>query len=161
MAKTNWKDARPTSLPNAMEMCLRFAREKHNRSVDNVADLMGLPNQWRLYKWVEEANLPARYIRAFEFSCGIDFVTRYLAHSAHRLLIDIPAGKQVAAADVHALQEMTNGAVGVLIQFAAGKASAAEVIAATTAAMEGLAWHRANAEKHEEPELDLGGGHGC
>ena len=57
---------------------------------------------------------------------------------------------------MNALQAMTTDAVGALIAFAAGQAQAEDVIAATTRAMEGLAWHRANAEKHHQPELELG-----
>lgn len=155
MANRDWKKARAASLPQAMELCLEHARAVHNRSVDNVADLMGLPNKWRLYKWVENADLPARYLRGFEHACGCDFITRYLAHSAHRLLIDIPRGRRVEATDLHALQQLTNEAVGALIAFAAGHVEAEDVIAATTRAMEGLAWHRANAEKHSQPELEL------
>jgi len=155
MAAAKWKNGCPANLPQAMEWCLAFAKERHNRSAERVADLMGLPNKWRLYKWMEDASLPTRYLRSFEHACGCDFVTRYLAHSAHELLISIPVGKRVAASDLHTLQEMTNDAVGALIAFAAGSVGAEEVIAATTRAMEGLAWHRANAEKHHQPELEL------
>lgn len=155
MTHRDWKKARPTTLPQAMELCLAYAREVHHLSVDNVADLMSLPSKWRIYKWVEGADLPLRYLRGFEHACGCDFVTRYLAHSAHRLLIDIPRGRSIAAADLNALQQLSNEAVGALIAFAAGQVEAEEVIAATTRAMEGLAWHRANAEKHHQPELEL------
>lgn len=146
---------RPNSLPEAMALCLAHAQQKHNRSVDRVADLMGLPSKWRIYKWVEGADLPLRYLRAFEHACGADFATRYLAHSAHRLLIDIPTGRDIAAADMQTLQGHTNDAVGALLAFAAGSVTADEAIAAITKAMEGLAWHRVNVEKHAEPELDL------
>lgn len=155
MRTRNWKLVRPNNLPHAMDLCLQHAREHHNRSVDNVADLMGLPNKWRLYKWVEEANLPSNLLRGFEHACGCDFVTRYLAHSAHRLLIDIPSGRNTSVTDLNTLQAMTTAAVGQLIEFAHGNATAEDVIAATTRAMEGLAWHRANAEKHAQPELEL------
>ena len=155
MTHRDWKKTRPTTLPQAMELCLAYAREVHHLSVDNVADLMSLPSKWRIYKWVEGADLPLRYLRNFEHACGCDFVTRYMAHSAHRLLIEIPRGRRVESADLHTLQQLTNSAVGALIEFAAGHAEATEVIAATTRAMEGLAWHRLNAEKHQQPELEL------
>ncbi len=155
MADVNWKKQRARSLPHAMELCLAYAREKHHRSVDQVADLMGLPNKWRIYKWVENADMPSRYQLAFEHACGIDFMTQYHAHSRRHLLISIPRGRNVEAADLHALQLMTNDAVGALIAFAAGTATSDDVIAATTRAMEGLAWHRANVEKHLQPELEL------
>jgi hypothetical protein len=138
-----------------MKACLNYARAVHHRSVDNVADLMGLPNKWRIYKWVESADLPARYLRGFEHACGCDFITRYMAHSAHRLLIDIPRGRNIDATDLNTLQAITNDAVGALIAFASGKAEAEETLAAITTAMEGLAWHRANVEKHHHPELEL------
>ena len=155
MSRRDWKKLRPRSLPHAMELCLAYAKERHNRSVEQVADLMALPNKWRLYKWVENADMPSRHILGFEHACGIDYMTQYHAHSGHRLLIDIPIGRPVEAADLHKLQEMTNDAVGALIAFAAGTATADDVITATTQAMEGLAWHRANVEKHQQPELEL------
>ena len=140
MANRNWKHARATSMPHAMELCLAYARGKHNRSVDQVADLMGLPSKWRLYKWVEDASIPARYLLSFEHACGADFVTQYQAHSSRRLLINIPTGRNVAtSADLHELQRITNDAVGVLIAFADGQAEAEETITALTLAMEGLA----------------------
>jgi hypothetical protein len=153
MSDPRWKEAR--SLPHAFDLCVTHARTRHNRSVENIADLMALPQAWRLYKWIDEANMPARHIRGFEHACGANYVTRYLAHSGHQLLIDIPRGRRVEVTDLHALQQITNEAVGALIEFAAGHAEADDVIAATTRAMEGLAWHRANAEKHQQPELEL------
>ena len=155
MASRNWKKQRPRSLPHAMELCLQHAKERLNRSVDQVADLMALPNKWRLYKWVENADMPSRYILGFQHACGIDYMTQYHAHSDHRLLIDIPLGRQVDASDLNKLQTLTNDAVGALISFAGGTTSAEEAMAAITLAMEGMAWHRANVEKHQQPELEL------
>ncbi len=149
-----WKQ-QPKSLPHAFDLCVQYAKRQHNRSVEQIAELMGMPQPWRLYKWMEDGSLPARYIRTFEHACGCDFVTRWLAHSAHRLLIEIPRGRNVRAADLHTLQAMTNDAVGALIAFATNDATADQVIGTTTQAMEGLAWHRANAEKHAQPELEL------
>ena len=155
MTRRDWKKLRPRSLPHAMELCLAFAKERHNRSAAQVADLMGLPNKWRLYKWVETADMPSRYILAFEHACGIDYMTQYHAHSGRRLLIDIPTGRTMEVEDLHKLQAITNDAVGALIAFASGTCDAEQTIAAITTAMEGLAWHRANVEKHQQPELEL------
>ncbi|GBG03924.1 hypothetical protein AZSI13_32510 [Azospira sp. I13] len=155
MPRRNWKCVLPLSLPHAMELCLDYAREKQNRSVDRVADLMGLANKWRLYKWIAEGNLPSNLIRPFEHACGTHFVTRYLAYSAHQLLIDIPTGKTASSGDIQVLQEATNAAVGALINFAAGKSDAPDVLATVSTAMEAFAWHRINVEKHSQPELDL------
>lgn len=154
MADKIWK-VQARSLVHAFDLCIQHARKRHNRSVEQIADLMGLSQPWRLYKWVAEGNMPAILIRGFEHACGANFVTRYLAHAGHQLLIDIPRGRHIDAADLNTLQAITNNAVGALIAFAASKAEADETLAVITAAMEGLAWHRANVEKHQQPELEL------
>ena len=80
---------------------MEFAREKHNRSVDRIADLMGLANKWVLYKWLESGRMPAILIRPFEAACGIDLVTRYIGHSANKMLIEIPTGRKVTSTDLN------------------------------------------------------------
>lgn len=157
MTARPWKHP-PQSLQEAMEADLKHALDKHRRSVDRVAVEMGLANKWVLYKWIESGRLPAVLIRPFENACGADHVTRFLAHAAHRLLIDIPTGRLSAASDLQAVQTATHNAMGALIGFAAGKVDAATVIETVTAAMEQLAWQRENAVKAAQPELSLEGG---
>ena len=65
------------------------------------------------------------------------------------------AGRKASATDMQALQEVLNTAVGQLLQFYAGKTEAPDTLAAIHQAMEGLAWHRGNVEKHLAPELDF------
>lgn len=155
MPTRTWKHP-PQSIQEAMEACLNHALTKHRRSIDHVAADMGLANKWTLYKYVESGRLPAVLIRPFEVACRTDHVTRYLAHAAHRLIIAIPTGRLPAASDLPAVQAATHDALGALIGFAAGKASAEEVKAAVTTALEQLAWHRENAARAAQPELDLG-----
>jgi hypothetical protein len=156
MPGRNWKRVSATSLSNAMELCLEFARDKNNRSVDRIADLMGLANKFTLYKWVESGKLPAVSIRPFEHACGCDFVTRYLAHSASKLLVEIPVGRYAGPEDLQRLTASCNAAVGVLIRFYQGAIDASEASAAVTIAMEDLGWHRVNVAKVQTPELGLG-----
>jgi hypothetical protein len=155
MRKRNWKTYRPISLSDAIEACLEYAREKHNRSVDRIADLMGLPSKWVVYKWVESGAMPVRLVPAFEHAAGCTFVTAWLAGAAHRFLIEIPTGRDRSASDVHALQEACNAAVGAVLAFHGGTADAAQTLGALTAAIESLAFERANVERHHQPELDL------
>lgn len=138
-----------------MEACIEQARSKHRISVDRIAADMGLANAWNIYKWVESGRIPAVMIRPFEIACRCDFVTRYLAHAAHKLIIDIPTGRALLAADMPAVQAATNDALGALINFAAGKVAAEEVVQQVTTAMEQLAWHRENAARSAQPELAL------
>ncbi|MEC4750032.1 hypothetical protein [Methylomicrobium sp. Wu6] len=151
--RRNWKRVQPSSLRDAMDLCLEYAREKHNQSIDNIADTMGLASKWTLYKWVQEANLPSRMIRPFEHACGIHLVSRWLAVSSGKLVIDFPRGKLASPEDIHTLQEVTHDAIGALIKFYADQADTVETLAAVQTALERLAWHKINVEKSHQPEL--------
>lgn len=149
-----------SSLRDAMDLCLAHALEKHHRSVDRVADLMGLSSKWTLYKWMESARLPANLIPVFEHACGAHFVTAYLGQAAHKLVVDMPAGKAVKAQEINTLQGSFTHAVGLLIQFYQGQAQADETVQALTEVMGALAWQRENVAKTQAPELDLFEGEG-
>lgn len=155
MRRRNWKRVNPTSLRHAMELCLDHGREKRNLSVDRVADLMGMPSKFTLYKWLENGRMPAVMIRPFEHACGATFLTQYIGTSAQKLLIDIPAGQPASQDDLLNLQSTLNDAVTLLAQFYKGNLQSEEVIGGITAAMAQLAGHRCNAEKAEAPELAL------
>ena len=154
MSRRNWKRVTPNSLRDALRLCKDHALEKKSLSVERIADLMGITADL-LYKWLSNGRMPAMLIPSYEHICGIDFVTRWLAASAGRLLISVPAGRKASATDMQALQEVLNTAVGQLLQFYAGKTEAPDTLAAIQQAMEGLAWHRGNVEKHLTPELDF------
>lgn len=151
----NWKRVQASSLRESMDLCLAYALEKHNRSVDRVADLMGLASKWTLYKWMESARLPANLIPVFEHACGAHFVTAYLGQSAHKLVVDMPTGRPAQAQDINQLQGSFTHAVGLLIQFYQGQAKADETVQALTEVMGALAWQRENVAKAQAPELGL------
>lgn len=153
MARRNWKAYRPTSLQDAIEACVEFGRDRHQMSIDRIAEDMGLASKWTLYKWVSEANIPARQIRPFELACRCHFVTQHLAASARKLLVDIPSGRKATPADIHAVQDACNAAVGALLGFAAGTCDAVTTRHAIDQAMERLARERAEVERHAQPEL--------
>lgn len=153
--KRNWKRVRPTSLLNALELNIEHAREVRNAGVDRVAEGMGEANHHNLYKWLGSGRMPLVTLRAFENACGASFVTRWLALSAGLLVIDIPTGRPADGNDVLALQETLNDAVGALLQFYAGKVEQAEVLARLTAGLEGLAFHRENIKKFDQPEFQF------
>ncbi|MCW7555876.1 hypothetical protein NX722_25260 [Endozoicomonas gorgoniicola] len=158
MAKRVWKRVYPRSIGHAMELCLEYAREKQNRSVDRVADEMGLANRWTLYKWIKNERLPAVLISAFEEACGINLVTRYLGHAAHQLLLPIPNGKRCKSQKLHSLQQSFNEAMGLLLIFHEKQVNQEQTIAALTQLMEYAAWHLGNVERYQQPGLDLTGG---
>lgn len=154
--RRDWKRTQPTSLVHALRLCKDHALEKKNLSVERIADLMGVTTD-SLYKWLSNGRMPANLIPAYEHICQIGFVSRWLAVSDGKVVIDIPTGRAATALDVHQLQGTLNSAVGSILDFAAGKADADATLAAINAGLAGLAWHRANVEKHLQPELEFGG----
>lgn len=155
MTRRNWKSVHPTSLTHAMELCLEYGREKRNLSVDRVADLIGQKSRHTLYKWLSNGRMPALLIPAFENVCGIDFMTRYLAASGRKLLIDIPRGKRVAETEINDLHVSFSEAIKLLIKFYDGKAAANDTLAALNELVNGLVWHHTNVGKAVQPELEL------
>ncbi|UEX77030.1 hypothetical protein [Sediminicurvatus halobius] len=125
--------------------------------MDRVADLMGLPSKWALYKWMESGRLPAVLIRPFEHATGATFVTQYLAASAHKLVVDMPSGKPAADEEVLELQSACNEAVNQLARYYRGQADAEETVSALTSVLGAIAGHRENVARSLAPELDLFG----
>jgi hypothetical protein len=153
MSGRNWKRTQPRDWQDAQDLCLRFAKEKHNRSVDSVASLMGEMNKWTLYKQIESGGLPLRLIKPFEHACGIDFVSRWLVISNGKMVLDIPRGRKCDAQDINTLQTALNDTVGALLKFYADQQDADATLAAIQTALECMAWHKGNVEKYQQPEL--------
>ncbi|MDT3707464.1 MAG: hypothetical protein ROZ09_11600 [Thiobacillus sp.] len=155
MTRRNWRTVNPRSLREAIELCKDFALEKHRRSVDRIAELAGEESQWTVYGWLRDGSIPGKKIHAYQHACGCDFITRWLAHSSGMLLIPIPSGRAVEVDDVHRLQGTLNSAVAALLGFASGSMDADQVGSEINIAMEALAWHRENAARSQQPELEL------
>lgn len=153
--KRNWKRVRPTGLLNAMELNVEHALETRNAGVARIAEGMSEESHHNLYKYLANGRMPLVKLRAFEDACGATFVTRWLAMSAGMLVIDMPTGRSADGNAVLALQETLNEAVGALLQFYSGKTDQADVLARLTAGLEGLAFHRENVKKFDQPELQF------
>lgn len=156
LTSRDWKRLQPTSLRHAMELSKDYARECRNLSVERIADHMGLADHFYLYKVIQSGRLPAILIRPFEAACGVDYVSRWIAASAGKLLIDIPSGRKLKGLDVVALHHSFSAALQLLTALYEGKADQAEVQAALTDHLVDVAWHRQNVIQFNEPELDFG-----
>lgn len=152
--RRDWKRVVPASLIEAFRLCKDYARERRNLTVERIAELMGVTGD-ALYKWLATGRMPANLIPPYEHICGIDFVSRHLATSAGKLVVDMPTGRQITPADVQELQAFLNTAVGAVLGFAAGNVEAPQVLSDIEAGMGALAWHRANVKKSDQPELEL------
>jgi len=154
MTRKRWKPVQPQTMQHAIRLCLDYALHRHNRSVAQVGDLVGV-TEWTIYKWISEGSIPSKRVRPFEFACDATFVTGYLAASAQKLLFDIPAGQPADQASLLDLQNQVNEAVSLLTRFYRGDAEADDVLQGVTQAMKQLAGHRENVIKSDAPELAL------
>ena len=155
MTRRNWKTLQPSSLRHAFELCKDHARERLNKSVEGIADDMGLADHWVLYKYLQKGSMPANLIRPYELACGIDFVTRWLAGSGGRLLVQIATDRKLVHADIVELHEHFATALKLLTEYYAKPGDPSAALAALTTHMEHVAWHRQNVAQHVNPQLDL------
>ncbi|MGB0732458.1 MAG: hypothetical protein ACPGPF_01795, partial [Pontibacterium sp.] len=156
MQYKNSLKSNPISVRHALELSVNHAKAKHNLSVDRIADLMGEASTSTVYKWLESGRMPVLKVRAFENVCGVDYVTRYLAHSNNKLIIDMPTGRKAQNKELNDLSVAAHQALGMLIGFYDGHATADETINALTVLMEDIAHQHGNVAKHQQPELSLG-----
>lgn len=155
MKRRNWKALQPSSLRHAFELCKDHARERLNKSVEGIAEDMGLADHWVLYKYLQKGSMPANLIRPYELACGIDFVTRYLAASNGRLLVQIATGRKLTHTDIADLHEHFATALKLLTDYYAKPGDPTATLAALTTHMEHVAWHRQNVAQHINPQLEL------
>lgn len=143
---------RAISLEHAFELCEDTASARR-RPAKVMAELMGV-SRATYGRWTTECEMPANRIRQFETLCGATYVSEWLAMAGgERIVVDIPSGRAATAVDVNRLQALLTDAVGLIIRHAEGDTDPATAVAAILAGQAGLAWHKANIEKHAQPEL--------
>jgi len=140
------------SLEEALQRTKEYGKERHNMSVDRLADRIG-SNSSNVYKYISDATLPVNKLIAFEEASGILLVTQYLAHSHNCLLVPIPNGRKATNKEISELQKQCNNAMNLLIDLYEGKGSTDDVISGLNLIMQDFAYHRNNAEKQQQPEL--------
>lgn len=155
MRKINWKSRRPTSLSEAFDLDEAHGLHEKRLSRKAMEELMDASRS-KYGRWITDLEMPVGRLRQFSMLCGSTFVIEYLATASGKLVIDIPTGRKISAEDLHTLQEVLNEVVGRLIKFYANKADSSETLGAIQTAMESLAFHRGNVEKHMTPELEFG-----
>ncbi|WP_422097013.1 hypothetical protein [Variovorax sp.] len=157
MSRTNWKRIRPTSLLHAMRLCKDFAAERHNLSVERIADRMGVTVD-SLYKWLSTGRMPANLVPPYELACGIDFVSSWLAVTAGKLVIEMPTGRKVSTSDVVGINAGWASAMQLLTTFYTDPArtDAEATLAALREHLEQVAYHHHNVAQYEAPQLEFG-----
>lgn len=157
MTRRNWKRYVPGTLRDALKACKDYAQERHNLSVERIAERMGQEDHWALYKWLANGRMPLVLVPAYEHACGIDLVTRWLAASRNKLLVDMPAGKRPGAADMVELNTGFAEALQLLSHFYANPAEADAEATATALRqhLEQVSYHQRNVAQYATPELEF------
>lgn len=137
-----------------MRLCKDFAKDRHNLSVDRIADRMGVSADL-LYKWLANGQMHLAQVQNYEHICGCHFISDHLAHAHGKLSVAIPSGRDLADDDLLHMHQSFSGAMALLADFYAGKCTGDTTLAALTKHMEATAWHRENVLAHSQPELDL------
>ncbi|TDK66002.1 hypothetical protein [Sapientia aquatica] len=154
--RRNWKRLQPDTLRQSMLLCKEYAQQRRNLSVEGIAAKMGLADHWSLYKWIENGRMPVVLIPAYESACGISFVTGWLAANDHKLLIEMPTGRDLSTDDVVDLHAGFATALGLLTDFYSGKAESVATLEALYAHLQTVAFHHANVLKYGQPEFEFG-----
>ena len=152
-----WRRYQPTSCRDALHQCKAYAQEARNLSVERIADQMGLPDHWALYKWIESGRFPFVLIPAYESACGINLPSRWLAATQRRLLVDMPVGRAATENDLVQLGTGFQQAVQLLSDFykSSGATDPAPVLDALRSHLESVAHHHINVAGFSGPELDF------
>ena len=156
MTRRVWKNVRPNSLVHALRLCKEFAQDRHNLSVERIADRMGVSHD-SLYKWLATGRLPAILIPAYELACGCNFVSAWLATSAGKLVIDMPTGRKADGTEPIDMNSSCAAALQLLTAFyAAPQATDPEAtLLALRQHMEQVAFHHNNVAQYATPELEF------
>ncbi|QPF74215.1 hypothetical protein G8A07_15680 [Roseateles sp. DAIF2] len=157
MSRRNWKTYQPTSLRDALQACKDYALQRHNLSVELIAQRMGQEDHWSLYKWLASGRMPLVLVHAYEHACGCCFVTRWMAAASGKLLVDMPRGKAPKPGDVVAINSGCARALQLLTDFYAsnGQADPAATLEALRTHLEEVAYHHKNVATFVTPELEF------
>jgi len=153
----NWNRVIPRNTLEAMRLCKDYAKEKHNLSVERIADRMGVSAD-NLYAWLGTGKMHLSLVQMYEQICGCTFISDHLAHAQGKLAVKIPSGRQMLDIDILAMHTSFGKAMQLLGDFYSGKADATETLNAITEHMQAAAWHRGNVQKHLQPEFDFESG---
>ena len=153
MAKI-FKTQLANSLPHAFQLCKKHAAEKHNMSVERIADRIGVTPD-TLYKYLGEGRMPARLIIGFEQACGGCFVTQYLALHHGFLMVKIPSGRTATHKQINDLQQFVNEVMGQLLAHASGTPTIDQTVNNLTLLMQDLAYHKGEVEKSASNQREL------
>lgn len=153
-SRKNWNKIVPNSPVHALQLCKEFAVDKHQMSIERIADRMGTTRE-SLYKYISNGTMHASMLIAFEQACGKAYMTQYSAHSQGFLLVEAPSGKRAKTKDVIELQALMVQVAGLILRAFDGTADIGETVALIKKLMEDLAYQERNLTSFESPQMAL------
>lgn len=144
----------PSSLRAAFDADKAHAFKHRRLNIERLAELLGTTPA-TLYKWIETGSMPVTALIAWQHLTGANNVVRYLASREAAVVINVPAGRAITSEDLHELQTTLNDSVGALLKCKAREIDRDTARSAVGAGIEDLAWHWANLEKYDQPELEF------
>lgn len=155
MRLRNWKQYRPTSLPDAIRACKDYALEKKGLSVARICVFL-CTNEDTFYKWASTDRMPALVIPQFELICGCHYVSDFLSAHAGRIVIPMPKGQKATESALLAVNQACADAVSTLAKFYANPASVdtGALLAQLRQHLEQVAFHHGNVQRYHQPELE-------
>ncbi|MBD9530938.1 helix-turn-helix domain-containing protein [Comamonas sp. CMM01] len=155
MNRRNWKRVCPLNLVHALRLCKEFAQDRHQLSVERIADRMGVSHD-TLYKWLATGRIPGILLPAFETVCGCSYASTWLAMSAGKFVIDMPKGKKISESDLVDFNTSFAEALSLLKDFYANGTGSEAAQQALQQHLAKAHWHHANVVKSATPELEFG-----
>jgi len=150
----NWNREMPNSITEALRLCKEHGIEKHNLSVERLADFMST-NVDTLYKWLGSGRMPVNQVMQYERLTGRPFISQHLAHSQNYLLVKMPSGRQAEHKEVVQLNIFMQQVVGELLSFYSNELEADQVLGSIKTLLQDLVYQQKNIQQHKQPELRL------
>lgn len=154
MNKRNWNQVIPRSLTESLQLTKDFACTTKQLSVPRIADRMGCSTD-SLYKYLGGATMPANLMIPFMETCHRVYPIQYMAHSLNMMLVPMPRGRKAEHKTLVQLNMFCSAVMSKLLALHSGECSQQEAVDHLTLLIENLAYHRAEASKLQQPELEL------
>ncbi|WP_027670065.1 hypothetical protein [Rheinheimera baltica] len=154
MSRKNWNQVIPRSLTESLQLTKDFACATKQLSVPRIADRMGCSTD-SLYKYLGGATMPTNLLIPFMETCHRVYPIQYMAHSLNMMLVPMPRGRKAEHKELVKLNMFCGEVMGKLLALHSGECSQQDAIDHLTLLIENLAYHRAEAGKLQQPELEL------
>lgn len=123
------------------------------KSVEELADALGLESKWTLYKQLADLRVPLHSLIPFMAACGSRIILKWLASGCDYLLLPRPRGRKVRPGEAAAVVSDVTKRLGRALELAREPKHKDKALLELDAAMTSIAGLRGALEKARQPEL--------